>query len=532
MELTGWDLRVDAMGSALCGILSAALLFPLARRTWPERPGLAWFFALMGSALALSPQHWINWIWGVQTCYTMVVVTTMAAVVTLHSGLPAWQRIAIAGGLAFAGTLSFVAGLLAWFAGLAVLLMAPRKSGTGLWQEMAGWLALSALGFFLFFHDYQPAHVPGRPSIMAAVLARPWSYAEYFLTVLGAPLSEPWPEWEKDLRGQVQAVSSMVVAVVCLGLLSILGVRIWRSRHAGSLHKAAPWLVLCGWSMATAVLIALGRTGQRWSGPLEGRYQVFLIWFHIGLTALLFLQAGRFWKPVKIAWLVLLLGAWTMGAWRGWIDVRQDRLRTSLTGAVVSMRAVGPEPELNGFLTALGDSYETLIDRLDAEGLIAVKMVPGPFVRDATMADPARHVGKLTRGGVDQSGSGLEIRGWAMRKDTRGAADAMAVSVQREGGEERWLGLAQRRIREPKATARWNAREVEDRIGWSFQRSLAPPDPAPGAARPPYQPLPQGTVTFRAYALDARSGAFTRLEGEVILDLAPPPSTPDVGSRK
>jgi len=102
----------------------------------------------------------------------------------------------------------------------------------------------------------------------------------------------------------------------------------------------------------------------------------------------------------------------------------------------------------------------------------------------------------------------------AMSRATRDVADAIVISMQAEGGQEIWLGLASRRVKMAKVALRVQSKAREFRIGWSFQRSLAKSNDGNAKSPFPVVPIPSGKVTFRAYALEMRTGRVERLPGE------------------
>ncbi len=533
IHFTQWDQRVGALMATVFGILAAAMLLPLARRTWPERPWLAWALALGCAALALSPQHWLNWFWGIQMCYTLTVLGAVGVITALSSQVPVGWRLAGAVAIAVAGSLSFVAGLLAWFAGMAVLVFRAVVEMEGQhrrrnWVHLSVWVLIMSAVFALYFLGYQKGTIAHQPSLLSQVLGEPWSYVKYFLQLVGAPLTDPRPLWDRRESYELQVVMAITLALMTLALLAAFFVLLWRQRKEETARRSIPWLVLACWALAVGALIALGRTSIAWSEPLERRYQVFLMWFYIGLTGLIFLQPGRIWRvAVRPAWLVLLAVGGSFGAWSGILEAAYEKQRTQLSAVVLAMRHAAPEPHMAGLLPSLEPRIIEVHDRMDAEGLLPVRTIrgtPEDVLETATSDD---HRGGLARGEVNAAGV-VELRGWAMHNHTREAADGVVITGQREGGPEAWLGIAQRRIRDARVSKKEGARAFEDRVGWQYSRSAAPEsDVAPNSGLARMIPMPSGKVTFRAYAMHAKSGTFTPLEGSITLEVPAVPPQPE-----
>lgn len=522
MKLTGWDLRVDALFSAIPAVISAALLLPLARRTWPQNPGRAWVVAMLGAAIALSSRHWINWNWGVQICYTMVVLGVVGTVAVLYSGWPWWLRLVVAGLFAVAGTFSFLNGFLAWPLGFFILCMEPRRPGKPawhMWMVRGLWIVLMLASIAGFLYGYVSRNDMGQSSGIQKLLANPLSYLDYFLSVLGASVADLWPLWNRTVRIPVMEVWSPALAVVGLIIFAALLRALFQQRTALG-HTAAPWLALAGLGLCNAGLIALGRTGLEWTHAFEPRYQYFVIWFYVGTTALLFLMQGRIWKGIRCGWLVLMIGGGITGSWRGWIETEAELQRGKLVETVVVMSRVAPELGLMGWLPRwTDDSAKNLIFRIESAGLLKVDILDSSFVRDARKAPADLLAGRLSDG--EAKPEMLTLHGWAMHKESRDVADGIVISAQAEGGEEKWLGVAQKRVREPKGAAKMKARAFEDRLGWDYQMPLVASAAEDGILPKMLPALPRGRVTFRAYGYDGVTGTFAPLKGEVVLEVPP-----------
>ena len=108
-----------------------------------------------------------------------------------------------------------------------------------------------------------------------------------------------------------------------------------------------------------------------------------------------------------------------------------------------------------------------------------------------------------------------------MKKQSREAADAIVISMQVDGQEEEWLGIAQRRIIESKLCKKHQAVADEDRVGWAYKPGFRSEKATLSELPNPFRAkaIPAGNVTFRAYAMDVKTGSFAPLGGSVSMEM-------------
>ena len=147
IRYTGWNLWLE---STLCGLLAAVTAWLLLRELkvfaqnewWPRL--LPWVAVWW----VLSPRQWMNWSWGIQICYALVVLLTLLTLVFLRSSLPRWSRVALAAAMATGACFTFINGWLAWVLGAGYLLWDWQRNG---WQSrdrafaFGSWIAMAGL---------------------------------------------------------------------------------------------------------------------------------------------------------------------------------------------------------------------------------------------------------------------------------------------------------------------------------------------------------------------------------------------------
>jgi hypothetical protein len=518
IRFTGWNLKVE---SALCGLLAALTVALMLRecRVFFQTPGrdlwgrvLPWVAAWW----VLSPRQWMNWTWGIQICYTMVVFLTMAALVCLRSNsLPSWPRIGAAALLAVAACLTFVNGWLVWILGAGFLFWSWQRHG---WREarhagaFVAWLVAAGVMAWLSFSSGESvSHQHGEGGLLKSLLADPRPVIGYFFHVLGAPFSDVILTWDRgDIRLRINETASMTFASVSLLAGAVLLYRGLRGDWKG--HTAAVTLcwLFAAWGLANAAAIAIARTGVMASNPFESRYGAFTIWWHIALLGLWSLVRTPWLRRLRWVWLAAVMWGSLTSAAMGLRDMRSDFDRNRPMCVAAAFRHVAPDTVYLTSLSSLPEA-ETVagLDLLEKDGLLAV-----PTIRESSPGEvPEWKNG--ARGAFESAAfeaGVIHLRGWAVRNRDRDSVDGVAISIQPAGEAERWIGVSQRRGSREKLARKEKSIALQYRVGWDCLLAIG------GGGAPP-----AGTATFRAYAVDLETGQVSRLEGEWKLEL---PITP------
>ncbi len=516
IAFTKWNLRIESLLCVLLALGTATCVIVLFRGL--HRGGVAhsWFMALLACAMILSPQQWMNWTFGVQICYAAVVLGTVAVVLVFQTAWPLAFRSAAGALCATIAAHSFINGWFAWLLGFSYLV---REAWSGDHRRrqiviaFAIWLGLFTVTAAFYFSGYAGGTQTPGTSLLSRALADPGAMVRFFLSVLGAPFSDGWATWDRELRIHLIYAIGPVVGVISLilfGSALFTFVRRDWARHGGMIF---PFLLLSFWGLANAAAIALGRTGMAISDPFQSRYPAYIIWFHIGLMGILAVSKGRVWQWLRACWLVFVAYACIIGFIQGLRAGERDFHQNRIMAAAIMMRHVAPDPvNLDWVMPGEGTLLLQSFDRLESMGCLHVLTLRSELVKDAPF-NKLLAKGELKSGRVEAHGVLLE--GWAMELPSKRNADAIAISCQPDGGEETWLGLAQRRIIKGKLQDKLHARAFEQRLGWQYEtpvgnrKSVHPELPNPFHSKP----LPSGKVTFRAYACDLDTGNFSQLEG-------------------
>ncbi len=534
--VTGMSTRVESLVCVFLAVCSAWLFMGmvLRRSRDGDSTGTSSFsanrvtiaLALLCAAIWLTPDQSMNWMFGVQICYMLVTLMGVMVVAIFQTSWPLAVRVCLGAAAALVGTFSFVVGWAGWGLGFACLLWEGRD---GRWRKPGFWISLAvwtiftgATALFYFYFNRYTVHA-GAPveqhSLVATILAHPWDYAKYFLTLLGMPLAKAWPgdyDWGVDYAFAV----APWVAAAALALFA----GVWWSGLRGTWKDQGYWVfpfaLLALWSLAAAGGIAVARSGVNLSNPHQDRYLAYTLWFHLGLIVLLFSMRVTMWAWVRRGWLALILVAYVMGAVRGWDMAKRDEGRYNIMAASVSLRKAAPEPiHLDSVAPHMGPIALEQMDILEKQNCLRVPTVQSELVSEAHMAKYGPVLGAIKTSRVENGVPQLSL--WAVDKDHHDWVDAVVISTQKEGEPERWLGMGQRRLKNPSMAEKYGVHVPDDRLGWAYvygtglDKSFLSPLPNP--FRP--KDLPKGKVTFRAYAFDVETGTFTPLKGEAVLDI-------------
>ena len=523
--LTGMNTRAESLVCVALAAISGAGLAWLLRKYQPGGPALALILAWFCVVVWFTPDQTMNWMYGVQIPYMLVVAASLGVVLIFATGWPLAWRVVAAAACALISTYSFAVGMLAWGLGAACLAFEPegvRFRSRAWWTASLAWVAMTAVTLFTFFQGYvtEVTNTTDTPTLQR-LRADPLSFAKYGLSLLGMPFSKGWLYWNRQesidfsfaLSPWVGAASLVVFAAVLLA---------WCRKSQRETWGRGQWifLLIAFWSLAITAAIALARTGIQISSPFQNRYLALTLWFHFGLLALLAGLKGTPWNWTRGVWLILLLAGYVVGVFNGIDQGRRDEAHYRTAAASAALRHAAPEPMWLDYLApGIGSRLPGMLDTLAANGCLHVPTIKSDLVSEAARTPEGWYVGSLKQWKLED-GSPC-ITAWALDTRTRNAVDAVVISFQTEGEPERWLGMGQRRTMVPSSAAKHRSRAVEDRIGWAYihgkgeDEAFLRPGPNPFKAKP----LPKGKVTFRAYAFDTATGAFSPLKGSCELEL-------------
>ena len=520
IRLASWNLCVESLVCVALGGVAAWLAIALWRRH-PAPVLSRWGCAWLMSFCILSPIQWMNWVWGIQICYTLLVAAGLMMIWALDREVSYTARVAGAAVGALVAIFSFLNGWMVWGLGLAaisVLAMTEQgsvKKGQG---GAAAWLALGGASAWLYLLGWPESKAVGEAGLMSKIVEAPGEVLLFFSQVLGGAFAEVALLEQRADRHVLQAWSAPILSGIGVFLTVWALVSCWRSRTP--LRVMLPWGLMLLFGLGNALAITVARVGKAGFLVFQSRYPSYTLWFWVGLLGLLFLTQSRAVVWARRFCLVLMTWGAVIGAVQGWRDGLRDARQCDLLEAAVAMRHAAVEPVLlDGVRPSGGEDTVSILDRLDALGLLHVGRVPSALVLESKVGAKGVYLGALTDG--KNSGGGVEMRGWALNADTRKNAKAVAISYQITGEPERWLGLATKLTRERNKALKNKSRVFEQRIGWGYEPLTGNETTFMAGAplRMKRAPMPTGAMIFRAYAFDPIRAEFFPLEGQVPLTI-------------
>jgi hypothetical protein len=264
----GWSaLRETLFGVGLV-TLNLAVLWRMLYRSLPGKLLPPVFLAT--SLLTFSLVQWENWFWGAGLEWFLAAGF---AILSLHL-VTHWGRNWLYLILALAaGTISgysSIAGFACLPAGFLALLLCDRVQ----WRAVAFWFLGTAAGLFAYLRGFDP-----QPRFPASAQTIGSTLPGYALAYIGAPLGS----WGGVGPSTWLGVFALLVVVVA-------SIRCWRRKRAGrSIEPYIPWLGLCVFAIANALLTGYGRAGMGIEQALSSRYTTISTTLWIGVTVLIVL---------------------------------------------------------------------------------------------------------------------------------------------------------------------------------------------------------------------------------------------------
>ncbi len=268
-----WDVRDEMMFSICICAVTAVALFVLLRRSGLGLPGTALCF-WVSTLLIFAPAQFELWLFASGFPSYMPVLCIIGALLAFETRWSLGVKFATAAVLSTISTFTLAHGMLAWGLTFPVFLAGHRPRRWLQW--LIGWSALAACAAALYFQGYRkPAHLPDFAPAMSAA-----DYVQFFLGFMGGTFAYAFKE-----HRVAGAVAVGAVAVAVLVVTGMFAMR--RLRNAEFSRRVLPWFALAGYSVASGVLVTLGRGGFGLPYSTSSRYVTFSLYGLVAATALL-----------------------------------------------------------------------------------------------------------------------------------------------------------------------------------------------------------------------------------------------------
>lgn len=508
---TKWNANVETLVTALFGLLALGALVITARATWPRQSWSTVLVSLFGSILLFSPTQWVIWTYPPLLSNMLLVAATIGIIALFASQLsPVWK--CLAGSLlATICCLTYLAGWASWLLlfGLATLGIERRRMDRRYFIALGACVVLFGVLLFIYFKGYQ---LQGQPGLVSRVLHAPGQYLSFYLHWLGAPFADVWNQMSKDERLAHLHKWSLLPASCAVLLVVFCTVRILPDPE--SRFRAWPWFGLLGWAASVGGMLTLGRAELAGDAAFWPRYQLItcILWIALVALSAIAVRRGTRWERYSLLFVALSLSAgFVESAGPAWYDMKADSYISRNIKAGVLMMGAAPTAQL--LSQSLPGDFATLsryVPELDRHGFISPPLLKTSIVSKCKLtSSPQTLRGQMKKAKILADGT-LVIEGWAVNTATKEPADAVAISIQTPGAPERWFGVSSKRSHQKLTEKKYRVRGYQTRLGWIYE---PPKEDVRTACSLPAPTVPAGAVVVRAYAIDATTLTFTRLDG-------------------
>ena len=489
-----WDSRVAMIFSVLLCSLVGLGIYRLLKQSGLSSRGSAAVFLLIVPLIFSPAQHEL-WLLASGFPSFMPALCLVWAMSVLRSDWTIASKFWVCLALAVFGSFSLANGLLLW--GLtfpAVFAMGAERKHL---RWLVWWWVASAIFATIYFSGFHalsdlPRFAPAKPA---------GEYFSYVAAFLGSSLGS---SGNANPLGLSIAVGAIVLAVF-LAALTYTG---FRCRNAEYCRRALPWIALATFSVASALLAALGRIEWGVAQALESRYIAFSLYGIVGLLGFGAVFAGNVVAGAKRRGLRIPVYA-------ALLFVCGVYLALHLTCAVSSVpkfrwRSAEARMGQGGVLfSQVLDSSKTIqagnfprpwIVQQRAAELDNLHMLRTPLIRTARIS-ALRHAeidGNASGwfDGVVVSGGAASAWGWASLPSGNRPADCVVLAYENESSE--WIVFALSHVTMPRPDVAKALHDPEQL--WSGWRAEFPVAGLPAGAR------------LSAWGVDAKAGKLYRLK--------------------
>ena len=264
-----WKIKSELGLIQLISLLTFCILIYHAYKFLKSNSEIKWFYALpLISLLFFCLSQWENWIWGWQIQVVLSIFSAVFGFSILCEKKVGFIKICIS---LLLGTLSFFSysnGFLFFIIGIALLFLLKYENNFKKYFSIVFFFAYSSIVFILYVSGYKnPAN---HPSIFSFA-NDPAEFIKFFFKYLGAAVTGPR--------------SALYVGVLGVLIFFIIMVFILRNKIHPS--EIIFWGGLAFYSMGSAFISGIGRSGFGSGQAMSPRYASFSILFWISIFVLI-----------------------------------------------------------------------------------------------------------------------------------------------------------------------------------------------------------------------------------------------------
>jgi hypothetical protein len=509
-SLTKWDKRYELLVSFALACVVSINIYRLEKITigGSTRRRLAIYF--LTNLLIFSPVQYQNWLLGMQIVYFMPIACLTTCLVITYSQLSARVKLLLCMVLATISTFSSANGILCWLIVLPLLnwTTSPQEARDRKWLILV-WIAAFVASATLYFHGYHAT--VGHPSLKESLI-HPVRAASYFLVLVGKAIEPGEPLSVFGLARQQQEIISGMTGLLAVTFFVLSAICLRREIRGNG--RAAAWVMLGIYSIATAMLITLGRVGWGVEQALSSRYTTFTLYLPVALFHLIPLALDREVAAGKIARLkgkLLLLLAGVVVALQLIIYpyyIRHLKLFNHLLeqgkACLLLINVAADEECLVNKVYPKSEFLKQAANNLDALGYLRPGLVKSNRVQDIASGAGESTVSYGSLDSMTQTGDDkFTATGWAVLPGWDRPADAILLSYDREEGNSIVFAVTGPEESRGLMSRIWRRKPPSEYARWQHSFSVSQ--------------LPAKPLTIRAWTFDAGTGRAAPLSGLYVI---------------
>ena len=428
-----WDVRDEMMLSVVICAVTTLGVYLLLRRSGLGVVATALCF-WVSSFLIFSPAQFELWLFasGLPSFIPVAcIIGALLACETRWSGVAKFASCAL---LATVSTFTLAHGMLAWGLTFPVFLAGHRPPRWKGW--LAVWCALAAAAAAAYFYEYRkPPHLPDFASALSA-----GDYVQFLLAFVGGSLG-------CSAEQQRVALAVAAGAIACAGLTAAAVYALSRLRDAAFSRQVLPWFAVALYSIASGVLVVLGRGAFGLEYAISSRYVTFSLYALVAVVALLAILRSDMLKRQRLSGARAILAAVILLGTTG-----SYLYAAHFDNAVRTLHSIAARNRLARSAIVFSPAVDTsaIIKRINypdpkhamaqASQLDELRLLRPPLIRTAEIrALPHSEVDEQMAAGwcdaiVPADGDEFRASGWATLNGKGRPADAVLLAYQNAEG--------------------------------------------------------------------------------------------------
>ncbi len=270
-----WSIRSELGLIQLIFLFTFFILSYQAYRSLRGNSRIDWFYILpFLSLLYFCLSQWENLIWGWQIQIVLSIFTALSGFFILCSKKVGFIKIILALLLGTISFFSYANGFLFFIIGILILFASKFESRFEKYFSILFFFAYSSVVFILYMSGY---HNPGNHPSVFSFVNQPTELLKFFFMYIGAAVTGP----------------RSALAVGLLGMIVFFVLILFLIRNKIRLQEILFWVCIAFYSLGSAFLSGIGRSGMGSGQAMSPRYASFSILFWMAIFVAVFKMLQR-----------------------------------------------------------------------------------------------------------------------------------------------------------------------------------------------------------------------------------------------